>query len=270
MKVLANYYQQFDADYTRDVPGEGYGGWKKAAIEIAPARTALVVMHAWEQGTREEFAGWHRAVEYIPRAQEICRKVFPPLLKAARERDWKIFHVVGGGNYYQHLAGYRRACALAEKEAAWPQIASDETADALRAFKREHSFVGPHNERDVARGFGQLDFSDEARPRENEGVAETTAQLFALCRAEGVNHLIYMGFAINYCLMWSPGGMIDMVRHGCLCSAFRQAVTAVENRESARQESHKEAALWAVAMAMGFVFDVEDFLSALGKLTNTS
>ena len=28
MKVIASYYQQFDADPTLDVPGEGYGGWR--------------------------------------------------------------------------------------------------------------------------------------------------------------------------------------------------------------------------------------------------
>ena len=32
VKVWANYYQQFDADYSRDVPGEGYGGWQRAEI----------------------------------------------------------------------------------------------------------------------------------------------------------------------------------------------------------------------------------------------
>ena len=28
VKLPASYYQQFDADFTREVPGEGYAGWK--------------------------------------------------------------------------------------------------------------------------------------------------------------------------------------------------------------------------------------------------
>jgi hypothetical protein len=40
-------------------------------------------------------------------------------------------------------------------------------------------------------------------------------------------------------------------------------VTAVENRESARSESHKEEALWRVALAFGFVFDVDDLVTQL-------
>ena len=61
----------------------------------------------------------------------------------------------------------------------------------------------------------------------------------------------------------SPGGMVDMSRHGLMCSALREAVTAVENRETARQELCKELALWRVSLAFGFVYRVADFIHAL-------
>jgi hypothetical protein len=50
-----------------------------------------------------------------------------------------------------------------------------------------------------------------------------------------------------------------------MCSALRQAVTAVENRETAREEQGKEIALWRVALAFGFVFDVDTFVGALER-----
>jgi len=37
-RLAVNYYRHFDADYARDVPAEGYGGWRKAEIEIDLAR----------------------------------------------------------------------------------------------------------------------------------------------------------------------------------------------------------------------------------------
>ena len=80
----ASYYQQFDADYALAVPAEGYGGWKRADVEIDLAHAAVVVMHAWETGTYEQYPGWYRAVEYIPRARVILRTVFPRLLPAVR------------------------------------------------------------------------------------------------------------------------------------------------------------------------------------------
>ena len=41
----------------------------------------------------------------------------------------------------------------------------------------------------------------------------------------------------------------------------------MENRETARQEWGKENALWRVALAFGFVFDVDDFVDALATAT---
>jgi hypothetical protein len=261
LRLKADYYEQFDADYTRDVPGEGYGGWKTVELEISLEHTSLVIMHAWDCGTYEEFPGWWRKVEYIPRANRICRTVFPPLLAAVRASPMTVFHVVGGGNYYKSLPGYRRAVALAGPPApALPQATSDPLLDRLRQFKTD---LQKHNDEDTQRGFARVDFAAEARPRGSEGVAEDAPQLFALCRERGVNHLIYIGFAVNWCLLLSPGGMADMAKYGLMCSTVKQAVTAVENRETARRELGKQLALWRVALAFGYVFDADDLVRAL-------
>lgn len=264
MRIQANYYQQFDADYSKDVPGEGYGGWKKGEIELNPASTAVVVMHAWDTGKQADYPGWWRAVEYIPRAEVVGRTVFPPLLSAVRGAGFNLFHVVGGGGYYKQLSGYRRSVELAGPPPPAPEwIPADDSLKALREFRRQNVSVGAHNEPDVKKGFERIDFQKEAKPVGDEPVAEDAHQLGALCKHYGVNHLIYMGFAINWCLLMSPGGMVDMSRRGVMCSAIRQATTAVENRESARQEWAKELGLWRVAVAFGFVFDADTMIRAL-------
>lgn len=191
MKLRANYYQQFDADFALDVPAEGYGGWKQAELEIAPEHTAVVVMHAWDCGTREEFPGWHRAVEYIPRADAICRTVFPPLLSAVRQSPLRLFHVVGGGDCYKEMPGYQQAVALAGPEPPpLPGVAGDPLMEKLNEFRAKNVFVGEHNAEDVRRGFARLDFPPEARPQGDEPIAENGRQLSAVCRAYGINHLI--------------------------------------------------------------------------------
>ena len=43
IRMTAHYYQQFDADLSRDVPGEGYGGWQRAPVELSTAHTAVAV-----------------------------------------------------------------------------------------------------------------------------------------------------------------------------------------------------------------------------------
>jgi nicotinamidase-related amidase len=263
VKIKANYYQEFDADYSLDVPAEGYGGWKKGEIEIAPDHTALVVMHAWDCGTLEEYPGWWRCVEYIPRSHEICRTVMPPLLAAVRQSGMPLFHVVGG-KYYQDMPGYKRTVELAGPEPPRPEyIQGDPVRNALREFRAKHVHVGEHNRPDVDRGGAAMTFPKEVWPLDSEGIAENAHQLFALCKQHNVNHLIYTGFAINWCLLMSPGGMLDMSRRGVMCSVIKEATTACENKESARGELHKREALWRVSVAFGFVFDLEDILQAL-------
>lgn len=269
MKLPADTYQQFDADAARAVPAETFGGWRRIEVDIAPAHTALVVMHAWDCGRPGEFPGWRRAVEYHPRSERILRDVFPPLLAAVRRSPIAVFHVVGGGpDYYSHLPGYQRAARLAgATPAAPPQVAPDAAYEALQRQRAALAFPGEHNRADIAAGFGRLDFAPAARPRDDEGVAANGRQLAALCRAHAVNHLIYVGFAINWCLLMSPGGMIDMARAGCLCSTIAEAVTAVENRETAATEQEKRQALWRVAVEFGFVFHFADFVGALETLS---
>jgi len=262
--VMANYYQQFDADYSRKVPGAAFGGWRKGEITLSASHTAAVVMHAWDCGTFEQVPGVWRSCEYVPRSVRIAQTVFPPLLTAIRKSPLRLFHVVGGGDYYKECPGYRRAVKLAGGPPEPPlQVESDPVVQRLRQFRADNVWRGAHNNADGAKLSEILDFLPEARPEGDEGVAEDTPQLLALCREAGVNHLIYAGFAIDACLLMSPGGMIDMSRHGVMCSAIRQAVTAVENRETARTEAAKELGLWRVAVMFGFVFDADDLTRAL-------
>ncbi len=266
MRIPTWYYAQFDADFHRQVPAEGYGGWRRAELEIAPEHTALVLMHAWDCGRRADYPGWHRAVEYIPRADAICRDVLPRVLAAVRASPLRLYHVVSPApsGYYLGYPGYRRAVALAGPEPEPPeQISPDPVLEHLRRFRSERTFPGAQNLADVQRGFQRLDFAPNTAPHGDEGIAENGRQLYALCREDGINHLVYAGFAINWCLLLSPGGMAEMSQRGMLCSALRQAVTAVENKETARSERNKELALWRVALAYGFVYDVDDFVATL-------
>jgi hypothetical protein len=236
MRVRAQLYQQFDADPARAVPAESYGGWIEREVEVAPRHTALVVMHAWDCGQPHEHPGWRRAVEYMPRAENILRDVFPELLRVVRASPLRVFHVVGGS----------------------------------RELRAQNVMPGAHNAADVTAGFAGIDFAPTARPVGTEGIARNGVQLGALCRAHGINHLIYVGFAINWCLLMSPGGMVDMARQGCLCSTIAEATTAVENRETAREEREKTQALWRVAIEFGFVFRLEHFLTALRNNSSSS
>lgn len=259
------YYEQHDADFNLDVPAEGYGGWKQNDLPLNLDKTAVVVMHAHDCGHREEFPGWHRVVEYIPRSYKICQEVFPGVLNAARNAGIKVYHVVAEGDFYKRYPGYKAAKEIEQEVNLTARAEHDSVTKFLTDFKRDRANPGAHNIDDIRRGRSNTDFLGPARPLCDEGIAETSDQLFGLCQRDGVNHLIYIGFAINWCLLMSPGGMGDMSKRGIMCSAIRQGVTAVENKETARLQLNKEEGLWRVALAFGFVYDVDDLIYTFYK-----
>lgn len=128
---------------------------------------------------------------------------------------------------------------------------------------RGRQMTGEHNQADISEGFKLVNFPPQAIPAPGEAVVINSHQLNAVCREKGIWNLIYVGFALNWCLLASPGGMVDMRRMGYVCSTIRQATTAVENRESCTDQLAKEIALWRVSLMFGYVFDLDPVIAGL-------
>ncbi|NQZ70995.1 MAG: hypothetical protein HRT89_23335, partial [Lentisphaeria bacterium] len=257
------YYQQFDADPNLEFPQENFGGWNTGEVELDPKHTAIVVMHAWDLGTPEEHPGLFRAVGCTQATYDICENVFPDFLSAVRKSDFHLFHIVSGSGYFEDYDGYKRTLALDNPEVELAQADPDSTYNELRAFKGKNVFTGEHNGEDMRGAWARVAFPKEAEPQGDEGIAKDEHQLTALCQDAGVNHIIYAGFNIDWCLIMSPAGMVDMNRRGFICSAFRDAVTAVENKETVREGISKDVSLWRVSVGFGFVFETVDFIKAI-------
>jgi len=270
--MLTLYYQHHDADHSLDVPAEAYGGWKTGEVDIDLSRTALVVMHAWDPGTLETHAAWWRTVEYLPRAKKILEEVFPPLLAAVRNSTMKVFHVWSGREKCYTSSIEHRALDIGHRTLdidvrGTPSQTRSPIPDprSLTTWRSDHVFVGRHNLDEVNRCLDDLDIAPQAMPNPGEDIAINGEQLHTLCLEHGIDHLIYIGFAINWCLLMSPGGMVDMSRYGIICSTIPEAVTAVENKETAREEREKQQALWRVSLEFGFVFPLRESLAVINN-----
>jgi len=267
IRIPTGYYRQHDADLTREVPAEGFGGWAKENLEFDLDRSAIVVMHAVDCGTAEQSPGRYRSVEYLSRSNEIATVVFPKLLGAVRDAGLRVFHLPIAGDYYQHLPGYLSTLALTEVSDRKPRMDAYSSSESsvlsrLLCFKRDNVFPGRHNT-EANLVSPKFNFYPQAVPLSHESIAEDEDQLFAICRHYRIEHLVYIGFAIDGCLLSSSGGMVDMTRRGIVCSVIREAVTAIETKETARTETAKEIALWRVAVLYGFVYELEDFMQAI-------
>ncbi|HEX4123846.1 MAG TPA: hypothetical protein VHY37_03905, partial [Tepidisphaeraceae bacterium] len=221
--IQSEYYQQFDIDTSRQVPAEGAGGWKKAPPVFDRDRMALAVMHAVDCQTPQELPWLHRSTEYLGRADRIARSVFEPLLAAVRGVGMRVYHVVPGGIDVQGHPGYQRAIRLAGPKPKRPRIeVADPLMAEIRKFRDANVMPGANNYPPTDRvGKIELTILKQAWPVGEEGIAETSEQLFALCQDDGINHLVYCGFTINVCIQTAPGGMVFMNRAGLMCSAIR-------------------------------------------------
>lgn len=237
-------YRQFD-------PAD-QAGWQRQTLEFSRAHTAVVVMHAWQPPAPTEYPGWVRAVPYLTRARHILRQTYPPLLNAVRTAGLPVFHVTG---------------QVDEPSLDLSQVPSDSVSEALHQFRTDQVFPGAENAADIAAGRQLRALAPEALPLESEGIAETGDALHRLCQQHNINHLIYIGFAINWCLLMSPGGMVEMKRYGYLCSTVAEATAAVESRESSPLQGEYRQALWRVAVEFGFVFHHHELISALNSIS---
>ncbi|MGI6561797.1 MAG: hypothetical protein ACOX3Q_04435 [Clostridia bacterium] len=276
IQLKAKIYRGYDADFTLEVPADGYLGWDTRTVEINPEKTAVVVMHAWNVGTPEEYPGVFRANEYVLRSYEVCKKVFPELLETVRNSPLRLYHVVGGPDYYSSYPGYQYVLKTLKEYneqhgigAVQPKPDLCEPDDAYRKIKEMITYdasYGKHNMEDIHRSIKIRNFADEAMPIGDEPIAATTEELFALCKKEGINHLIYTGFALNCCLQVSPCGMVDMFRKGLICSVIEDATVAMETKESIRGEWNKHGQLYMISTLYGLIFRSKDVIGALKGL----
>jgi len=263
--IPAWIYQQFDADYSLEYPGEGYGGWRRIDAPFDLGRCAVAVMHAWQTYPYDVAPGHWRIVEYIPRSIEICEKLLPPFLEKVRAAGVRVIHINSDESAVAHYPGHKKIRELAgENPEKVAPIEIHGATRELRDVKRRIAYPGEHNLPDLKIRSGlSYDFDSHVLPAGDELVMTTGEEIVAACRAYGIDHIIYTGFAINFCLLMSPGGWLDLSRYDITCSAVKELVTAVENKESCREETHKQYGLWHIALCFGVGLEAADFINAL-------
>lgn len=273
VEVPTLYYQQFGADpKLGDDAAKTYGGWQKSNVKLNLEKTAIVIMHAAYVGEAEQAPEQFQYCEYVPRSYRLAKENFPAILEAARAAGVKVYHVPFGAGYYEDLPGYIETQALGAEPSYAPRdtAEADEVLKELYSFKDDHVTPGPGAWDGIIEARKKYaDFLPEAKPVGNEPIAVTANELAAVAKRDGINHLIYMGFAVDACLLLSEGGMQSMQARGFLCSAVKDCVTAVENRESTPSKHHTDTALWRIATSFGFVYESKDLCSAFELITQS-
>ena len=268
LDLQVQIYRQYPLDARLAHPAEGFLGWNSGKLALPKGETALIPMHVWNLGLDERLP-WPEADEAVAAQIATCewirryREDLPQMervLAAARRAELPVCHIAALPRYAEPYDAYQRNSAEAGPEPPPPPGAP---AGDGWVPEQLNAVYGAGYWEQMPALHARLDFAPTMRPADDEGVCVTTHQLNHWLRARGISNLIYVGFAINWCLWFSPCGMVDMRRLAYRCLAVEEATTTVEYGESAATLANKRAAMWRVALMFGYVTRLADLERAL-------
>jgi len=273
MSINHHYYRGYPADFAAGrAAARGFLGWDAFAADIDLDRTALLLMHLPDAGLRPECA-WRPdcprpdllgTVEWVPRTMDLATNRLPPLVAAARGCDLRIVHVTMG-NWYAKDFPQRQRCAAEVGDAPAPEnvpLPPDPEGDWQAArLKRAYRIADPPEGADP--NVPHNLFAPGLEPQGDDLVCSETWELHRLMVARKIVNLIYTGWALNWCLWFSPCGMNDMERLRYRIFAVRGGCVAIENAESAEAEGNLEYACWMTATKFGYILESGELIAAL-------
>ena len=264
-----HFYRHYPADFSAwSRAARGFHGWTSEVRDLDLDRTALLLMHLPDQGLtpdtqwgpdaqRPDLLG---TIEWIPRTIDLCLNRLPRLVKAARSADMQVVHIYGR---IQDESEPCTARSLSEAGDPPPPDPERLNPDSNVGDLHRLDVFGPQEPRPDGSPDHVPGLPDVLRPADDDLVVDQAWQLHRLMNGRGITHLIYTGWALNWCLWFSSCGMCDMQRKGYLCSAVQGGCVAIENRESADTESNLEYAYWKTTTMFGYTFDLHELTRAL-------
>ena len=267
IQVPWHFYQHYPADYSAGAKAaRGFRGWTSEVRELDLGRTALMLMHLPDVGLtpdtewrpdcqRPDLLG---TVEWIPRTMDLCTRRLPKLVTAARHAGWQVVHL------RTHVEPwFKEHAARSLAEAGTPPPADADRIQTPGKSPHTRDVFGELPGRPPGSPEHPLGLPEALRPQGNDLVATQSWQLHRLMQKRGITHLIYTGWALNWCLWFSYCGMSDMQRKGYLCSAVRGGCVAIENRDSADTEANLEYGYWKTSTMFGYIFDLDELTAVL-------
>lgn len=277
MKVPHHYYRGYPVDFSGGrAAARTFKGWTSEAMDLDLDSSALLLMHLPDAGLRPElrFApdcprpDLLGTAEWVPRTMDLVTESLPPLVAAARAAKLQIVHIAMHNWYAKDFPQRQRSIAEAgPAPAASPELAplADESYEQWTAERTRRIFPAMVAKPDAPWGIPDNLFPKSVEPSGDDLVAVHTWELHRLMKARGIVNLIYTGWALNWCLWFSPCGMLDMERLKYRPYAVRGACVAIENAQSAEGEGNLEYAYWQTAAKFGYLFERDELIASLGS-----
>ena len=224
-------------------------------LPVPVEQAALVLVDIWST---------HYIDSWLERASHVTQTQIVPVLEAARNIGMLVVHAPSPAVSKKYGAAAAAASPCAER--GWPP-------DSFRGIYRggEYAAFGRDQEprlREVyARYETELDIAEPARPLSGEPVIATGDDLQALLEQRRILHLLYAGFATNWCVMFRDYGILAMDRAGYNIILVRDATTGVEFHDTVADLTATRIAIREIETKHGWSTTTSSFVEACEALS---
>lgn len=213
--------------------------------------TALVLVDVWST---------HYIDSWLKRAREVTEAGIIPILNSARKAGITVIHAPSPPVADRYETAPAAATASSEGP-DWPPAAfrgiyrSGEQA----VFGRNQEPILPPTYKRYKK---ELDIADAAKPIPGELVIHNGLQMHEKLAERGILHLIYAGFATNWCVIGRDYGILAMNGLGYNIILVRDATTGVEFHDTVEDLTATRMTIREVETKYGWSTTVNALVSA--------
>ncbi len=254
MKTLNLPVRYFQDSTPTDVPcRETEFIRREFEMPLPLAETALVLVDLWNV---------HFIESWIERAKQVTVECVVPVIDAARRVGMTIVHAPSPSVAAQYPQLKRHNPPQSSPPSTWPPSEFRSRSGDYNIFRGPRSQppgIGIHWNKLAS----QLSMSPAIEVQEDDYVIATGQQLHALLEERRILHLIYAGFATNWCVLGRDYGIRSMSRYGYNIILLRDATTGVEFPDTYENLFTTEIAIREVEQQYGFSASNNDFLTVV-------
>ena len=214
--------------------------------------TALVLVDLWNV---------HFIESWIERAKQVTVDCVVPVIDAARKIGMTVVHAPSPSVAAQYPQLQRHNPPQPSTPNTWPPPEFRSRSGDYNIYRGPRSQppgIGVHWNKLAS----QLSMSPAIDVKDDEFVIATGQQLHELMEERGILHLLYAGFATNWCVLGRDYGIRSMSRYGYNIILLRDATTGVEFPDTYENLFTTEIAIREVEQQYGFSASNADFFKA--------
>lgn len=254
MKTLNLRVRYFQDSTPADVPCRETAFIRREfEMPLPIVETALVLVDLWNV---------HFIETWIERAKQVTAECVVPVIDAARQVGMTIVHAPSPSVAAQYPQLKRHKPPEPSTSSAWPPSnfrGREGDYAAYRGPRSQPPGIGIHWDKLAS----QLSMSPAIDVQDDDFVIATGQQLHELLEERQILHLIFAGFATNWCVLGRDYGIRSMARYGYNIILLRDATTGVEFPDTYDNLFTTEIAIREVEQQYGFSASNADFFVAV-------